>query len=158
MTFQKHLISFTLCLAIFTSGCAKVTIERPVELSKDAKDIAASMKMVDADKCALMYKQFAGLSDYMKNAGQKVDSTPKLFKMIDTFQTDYSYTKEGNKEYTDAVEKFLKDKGYMTPKKIVDVVKPEATNEVLRDQVVADMKTLADAAKAALESKNAKSK
>ena len=148
---NPYIIFFLLIIC----GCDKVSITKPVELTKEVKEISSAMQHVDSDKCALMYKQFAGLSEYMKHSGKKVDTTPKVFKLIDGFQTDYSYTREGNKEYTDAVETFLKSRGYLKPKKVVDSV-IDTEKEVARDTVVADMKMLAEAAKVALENKSVK--
>lgn len=159
MSSQKSLFNIILCLALITSGCKQATTDKPVELSKDAKDISITMKSMDADKCAIAYKQFAGLSEYMKNAGKDVDTTPKMFMLIERFQTDYSYVRDSAdaKDYIDAVEAYLKVKGYEDPRQIVDTVTDDKA-QVSRKSIIADMKVLADAAKVALEAKNAKSK
>lgn len=166
---RQKLVFNALFLLAMISGCAQVT-QRSVEVSKDAIDIAVAMKDVDADKCTIMYKQFAGLSGYMKSAGKSVDTTEKLFKLISAFQKDYQYNGT-SKDYTDAVEAFLMKQEYKYPMKIVDKVsdpvvvqvvelkdgtKSTVPAEVARDKIVSDMRILADAARIAIGKKNAK--
>jgi len=169
------LVSSTFILLAFISGCDvldKLTVStKPstkVEYSTEVKEMAKSMTGVDKDICILARKQFAGLAEYLQNSGKSIDTTPKVFKLIDSFQKDYSYTREGNKEYSDAIQNFLLKHGYLNPMMVVNElsVPPkmikvndsgvERPAEITRATIITDMRTLADAAKLALEAKNVK--
>lgn len=150
---RKILLLLTISLFI---GC-NLNSSQPskVEVDTNVASIAQSMKDVKKEDCLIMYKQFSGLSEYLKNAGKNVDSTPKVWALISGFQSQYNWKRETYKEYTDSVEKFLLDKEYKKPKKLVSLVSDKNT-EIEKSQVIKDMQILADAARLALESKNDK--
>ena len=148
---HKYLFLLLLC------GCSFPTIDiTPSPQTKVVVDdsavklIADSMKDVSKEDAIVMRKLFVGIEQYLP-VGKKLDTTLKVFTLIKTVQEDYGYSKGKYVVYTDAVEKYLKDKGYAKPKKIVDGDPKE--NEVARSVVVADLKVLADAARSHLESK-----
>lgn len=133
-----------LCILIFLAGCVNTpTVIQSV--SPDVQSISQSMSKMDKRDIEIVYKQFSGLAQYLEyTSAKKVDSTPKLFKVINDFQNDYGYTKGKYVEYTDSVEKFLLKNEYKLPKKI------DSTN---LNKVITDMKVLADAAKLAMKDK-----
>jgi hypothetical protein len=113
--------------------------------NNDIKIISESMSKMEKRDIEIAYKQFSGLAQYLEyTSAKKVDSTPKLFKVINDFQNDYGYTKGKYTEYTDSVEQFLLKNEYKVPKKI------DSSN---LNKVIADMKVLADAAKLAMKDK-----
>ena len=145
----------TLLFPLLFCGCALPTIEigptqvkNVVVVDANVKVIADSMKDVSKEDAIVMRKLFVGIEQYLP-VGKKLDTTLKVFTLIKTVQEDYGYSKGKYVVYTDAVEKYLKDKGYAKPKKIVEGSPQE--NEIARETVVDDLKVLADAARSHLE-------
>lgn len=162
---KKTIVGFLLCC--FLIGCTpnikwetSIDTNRVVATTEDYnKDVAASMNDMSKEDVTLVYKQFSGLSNYMSNAGKKVDSTLKLFSLIDGFQEDYNYVRGKNVAFADALEKYLKEKGYEDPKNIVLKANlKDETKEIAREKIISDMQNLANAAKVSLELRNGNSK
>lgn len=126
------------------------------EVSVESSNISKSMSGISEENCKLMYKQFMGLSLYLKNSNSRLSTTNDILKTISEFQKDYGYT-ISNSEYTDAVELYLIKKGYpkegSSPKKIVEIVSDTST-EKSKSEVISDMEELAIAAKLAIKAKN----
>lgn len=139
-----------LFLALSLVGCDAMNFQRPAHpmhvasADPDVQVIVDSMHDMSKADCEVMRKLFVGLEQYLPN-GKRLDTTPKVFKLIQDVQDDYGYGKGKYVAYTDAVEKYLKGKGYDMPHKIVDGTPAE--NEITRAQLVSDIKVLADAAK-----------
>lgn len=142
-----------LCISVlcFSIGCIPTNNNLPsAELSTQAKVVSESMSDVSKDDCEIMFKQFTGLAEYLTHSGKNITTTPQVFELIKKFQTDYGWSREKYTKYTDAVEKYLTDKNYKLPKKLVDSVSDDKV-EILRSQVILDIKELGTAAKLALE-------
>lgn len=138
-------MKFLLCILIFLAGCVKDNNPVVVRDSVDVQTISQSMSKMEKRDIEIAYKQFSGLAQYLEyTSAKKVDSTLKLFKVINDFQNDYGYEKGKYTEYTDSVEQFLLKNEYKVPKKI------DSTN---LKKVITDMKVLADAAKLAMKDK-----
>lgn len=151
---MKLINSLIVAIPLVFVGCDFVKVKDPVaavekvEYSQEAKEVAESMKDMSDEHKKLMYMQFGGLSEYLSKTN-KIEKTADLLKVIQSFQTDYGYTKGQYSSYTDAVEKFLTNKGYKTPKSIVQ--NPTSDKEISRSQVIKDIRELGDAAKLAME-------
>jgi hypothetical protein len=160
MSKQKFLYNTIICLVVLSSGCIKIK-STPVPVvavqgTSEAQTIANAMKDVSQEDCILMYKQFSGLVAYLENT-QKIDNTIKMERVLDTFKTDYSYTKKKYADYDAAVKAFLEPRGYKQAKKIVDTVEDgQESKQISRSTVINDIKVLAEAAKIASGAKNAK--
>ena len=154
-------IKLLLCIFIFLAGCTnsyviKSDIDATIKSAKengitviinndDIKIISESMSKMEKRDIEIAYKQFSGLAQYLEyTSAKKIDSTLKLFKVINDFQNDYGYEKGKYTEYTDSVEQFLLKNEYKVPKKI---------DSINLNKVIADMKVLADAAKLAMKDK-----
>ena len=141
-----------LCLLLAITGCdLKVSNNNAVKAvpaSPEATVIADSMTDVSKEDAVIIYKQFAGLTSYLGST-KKISSTSELVAVIGRFQSDYGYTREKYRKFTDAVEVFLVKQGYKTPKSIVE--NSNGDKEVSRSKVIEDMKVIADGSKIAVE-------
>lgn len=157
---------FLLPLFLIMAGCGlevkgfKVssTLNQVVSQSvtnNEVKDIAEAMSDISNNDALVIYKQFAGLAEFIENTKQ-MDSTAKVDKTIGMFQGIYSL-KSSNEKWLNFIEGWLKNKGYDDVKLIVDDVKDEK-KEISRKQIVADFRILAEGAKLKLEQGNAVSK
>ncbi len=161
---RKTPILFFLCFSITGCGLNINMKYTPVSTStvyvvpEDTKAVYDGMSKMPDDVLIIVYKQFSGMSEYLKNAGQKVDNTVKVFKMIEEFQVDYTYPRGEYVDFRAAIKTYLKK--YEDPKVMVKKVDlKDETKEIAREYVISDMQNLANAAKLNLESrKNAKSK
>lgn len=151
------LSSLVLIVPLLFVGCDKIKLKdnapivEKIEYSQESKDIASTMDDISKEDKKLIFTQFSGLHEYLSKTN-KITKTTELFKVVESFQKDYGYTREKYKDYTDAVEAFLFKKGYKTPKTIVIDVQ-SSDKEMARSKVLEDMKTLSDAAKIAMEKK-----
>lgn len=159
-------------MLFFFIGCNLNSSETSVvQVDPQVKIIAESMKTVKKEDCLIMYKQFSGLSEYLKNSGKNIDTTPKVWALISGFQTQYGWQRETYKEYTDSVEKYLAEKKYQIPRKILSDDDPSANEMVnypisaevvievknlTRSELISDMQVLADSAKLALQNMESK--
>ncbi len=150
---------FTITVLSAFAGCDGIKFKDGTQtvapVSADVKMIADSMEKVPVDTCKLMYKQFAGLVNYMEFAGGRITNTGQLEKVLVEFQTEYSYTREQYTDYSDAVDLFLKKRSYEDIKTIVTNVTDES-KEKARTDVINDYRILAEGAKLAMERKNGK--
>ena len=162
---KKTIVGFFLCCSLI--GCTpnikwdtSTATNKIVVATEDYnKYVVASMADMSKEDVTLVYKQFSGLSNYMVNAGKKVDNTLKLFSLIDGFQEDYNYVRGKNIAFADALEKYLKEKGYEDAKNIVFKIDlKDETKEIAREKIISDMQNLANAAKVSLELRNGNSK
>jgi hypothetical protein len=119
-------------------------------VDSSVQTIVDSMKDVSKEDAETCYKVFSGLALYLEQT-KKVQTTLEAFTLVQTLQTDFGYTREKYKPYTDAVEKFLIDKGYKKVKKITDASASET--EVVRSTIVADIRVIAEAAKVVMNGK-----
>lgn len=148
----KYLVLFfplilTSCDFIKVKDNSVITPNHPISI--DTKLIADSMGDVSKDDAKFLYMQFAGIANFMTHT-DKISDTAALIKLIDDVQSNYRYTKEKYKNYTDTVETFLLKRGYKDIKNIVPIVN-DNTKEIQRLQVINDIQILADAAKIAME-------
>lgn len=146
-------------LAVFTIGCDNIKLdlsEKPKEevksvYSEDAKRIAATMAEVTEEDKKILYKQFSGMEQYLTNCKKPdLNSTLKIEVIIKKYHEDYEFKTNKYKSYDEEFKKFMLK--YKTAKAIVDVV-TDSNKEVSKNEIIADMKTLADAAKLSLETK-----
>lgn len=149
------IIVLSLCLL---SGC-KIKEDLPVitpgpsassapAVDRDVQAIADSMSEVTKKDAELMYIQFSGLVAYLGRT-EKITTMKQFNGLFERFQTDYGYTREKYPEYSDAVEKFLIKRGY---EKYQTITEGRTKGTALsRQQLIADMQVLADAAKMTLD-------
>lgn len=138
-------LRITLCILIFLAGCNSQQMVKTSSDNPDIQTISQSMSKMEQKDIEIAYKQFSGLAQYLEyTSAKKVDSTLKLVKIIDDFQSDYGYTRNKYPEYHESVKEFLTKSQTTKPQKI------DSSN---LNKVIADMKVLADAAKLAMKDK-----
>lgn len=149
---NKSLIIFLLIGAgIFTFSDIKCNTEQPLAIKAvtavdpNIQLIVDSMTDVSKEDADKLYKIFSGIHLYVGQT-EKIDSTLKCFTIINAMENDFQYKKETYKAYTDAVEKFLTDKGYKKAKKIVETVSDD-TKEIARSVVISDLNIISEAAR-----------
>lgn len=146
---KKHILIFFLAISSFVGVGCNVKLGDTKTNDKVEKleyaSIVESMKDMSKEDSVVIYKICSGISQYIKMS-KSIDSTPKMFGLIDKCKLEYSYTSEKYKLYSDAVESYLRERGYENPKTIVDSVS-DVTKEIAREQVSKDMQNLASAAK-----------
>lgn len=137
---KKYLIAL-----IFLMGCNQVQTTTTVEnVDPQVTVIVASMKEVSHDDADKMYKVFGGLALYVEQT-TKIDTTFKVTKLVLEMEKDFHYDKGIYKDFSIAVEKFLRENEGAKVKKIVDTV-TDAEKERSRADVVKDLKVIAQAA------------
>lgn len=148
-------------LLLSSVGCVQAPEETWVPVNPtDSRVLAESLQDVDVRDLEVLYKQYSGLSSYMRNANKSIDSTLSLEKTISRFQSDYSYTPGRYPRFSEAFEKYMSSRGYNTgdtSKSIVDRVS-DPEKEIAKTKVIEDMQTVADGIRLAIENKNAKPK
>lgn len=140
---MKKFLCFT---ALFIAGCSPVVVPvSSVVVDPAVAVISASMDSVEKQDADKLYTIFSGLSLYVSQT-EKVDTTLKVVQLCGLVETDFNYSKGKYTVFTDAVEKFLSDKGYKKVKKIVAIVTDD-TKEMARSSIVSDLNVIAQAAK-----------
>lgn len=149
----KYRLYLFALLFISTCGCNIQNTPKTEVVAIDpiVQTIADSMSEVSKEDAALMYKQFAGLSQYMQHT-KKITTIKEFNGLFIRFETDYGYTAGKYPSYTKAVKEFLTTQGYTTSNLIVDS-DTTADKQLSRTQVIKDMQTIADAAKVVMEKK-----
>lgn len=150
---MRKSITFLLSLGLLI-GCVNKPLVNQ-DAPKDTVVITESMTDVSISDSEVLYKIFSGLSYFMKNAGKSIDTTPKLFKLIEDVQKEYDYKREKYVKFSYSVAKYLETNGYKQPKNIIDIVTDDK-KEIAREKVVTDMQSLADAIKRHMDKKNVK--
>jgi hypothetical protein len=158
---KQSIIIFFLCFSFIGCGLnikpANTVQSTVYVVPEDTKLVYNGMTTLPDDVLVIVYKQFCGMSEYMRHAGKDVDNTVKVFKMIDSFQTDYSYPRGKYVDFARPLKVYLTK--YEDPKVIVNKADlKDDTKEIAREYIISDMQNLANAAKLNLESRNAKSK
>lgn len=74
-------------------------------------------KIESSDDKILIYKLFAGSSDYLTNV-KTLTQTSQFDPVLGRVQTSYGWSREKYPKFTDAVEVYLKEVKYDEPKKL----------------------------------------
>lgn len=156
---KTRLLLSTLLLS--SVGCVQAPQEtwQPINPT-DSRVLADALNDVPRDDLEILYKQYSGISSYVKNSRKSFDSTLMVEKTISRFQSDYSYTPGRYPKFSEAFEKYMESKGYATgdtSKLIVEQVS-DPDKEIAKSKVIEDMQTVADGIRLAIENKNAKPK
>jgi hypothetical protein len=137
---KKYLIAL-----IFLIGCNQVQTTTTIEnVDPQVTVIVASMKEVSHDDADKIYKVFGGLALYVEQT-TKIDTTFKVNKLVSEMQKDFNYDKGTYKDFSVAVEKFLRENEGSKVKKIVDTV-TDFEKERSRADVVKSLKVISQAA------------
>lgn len=141
---MKNYIFLFFFLAFF--GCNQIKFtpikEREEVLSKVnysdtlTKVYEESKKMKQEDR-DFAFKQFSGLNQYILNS--QIESSIKIDGLITRFQSDYKWNSGKYPLFTDAVSKYLEEKGYDKPIKF--------DTQENRDKIASIFFDLADATK-----------
>lgn len=149
-------LKYTLPFLLLFSGCSDIqsTMNKIVVKSvqnKEAEDIASAMSELSDSDVTILYKQYIGVAEFMKNTDY-VKSTQKLDEVFGTFPGIYKFSTD-NKKWLDFIEKWFDSHNYSTNKLVVESVSDE-TKEISKKQVIADFQILAEGAKLRLDQIN----
>ena len=134
---------YPLILFLLIAGCAKdsLVVKSDATLKVD-NAIVQELSSADQDDLKVMFKQMAGVAEYLEHAGREIDSTAQLWTVIEKFQSDYGYEV---KKY-ESVGKFLS--------KYEDIKTIGNTNDIEtvdRKQVIEDFRIIANSIRSNLK-------
>lgn len=147
-----------LLILLLLYSCDYVKIQIPVkeEIKENeivtydfSKEKAESLSSVYVDipkeDCVTIYKLFRGTALYLENVSDPPEFIHQIISDFSKVRDSYGWKPEKYKALTDAVESYLKDKGYSDPsKKFADN----------KTDIISSFNTLAESAKIAWTKKN----
>lgn len=110
-----------------------------------AESISTVYTNIPSEDCITIYKLFRGTALYLETTSQPPEYIAEVVSNFAKVRDSYGWKPEKYKSLTDAVETYLKDKGYTDPSKTF------ADNKI---DIVSSFNTLAESAKIAWSKKN----
>jgi hypothetical protein len=143
---KNNLLLFFILLSPL--GCINIvdkTVDTVIETAEKKVDdnIVKELSQADKKDVEFLYKQYVGLSEYLKNSGSGLNTTADLQNVISEFQKSYEYSPKGFASITSFLSLQIGDK----PKQIGTF-----TDDVTIDknQLIDVLRTVANSAEKSL--------
>lgn len=157
---KKHL-SLLLSSILLFSGCEQKNT--PVDSWQpknptDSRVLSEAMSEVPTEKLRIIYVQYSGIVEYMRNANNSFKDTLAVEEAIQRFHSDYGYTSSEFPTLSEKFEEFLTSKGLLNGEDSKEIVTnvSDPNTQISRAKLIEIMETVSDAARLTMDSKNAK--